>query len=72
MLAVNVNNMHMFDPMELKWSEITQTNLLGLPPTPRHGCGFASVNGAIYVFGGKDEQRKLHIILLFHEINFFI
>ncbi len=59
----------MFDPVEVKWSEITQANILGFPPSSRHGCGLASLNGAIYLFGGKDEQRKLRFHSTF--VNYF-
>ena len=47
--AADLNDLYAFDPGTLTW---TAPLTSGVPPTPRDGVGFASVEGNLYVFGG--------------------
>jgi len=58
-LAVKLNDMHQFDPINLQWNAIQSSNLLGDFPSPRSEFGFETVRGNIYVYGGRGQSGEM-------------
>ena len=53
-----LNDLQLFDPAKLVWTDITP-NALGPPPSPRRSMGFvADDQGMLYVFGGSNDSGK--------------
>jgi hypothetical protein len=48
--SANLGDLHMFDPVELEWTEIGKADA-SLPPS-RDLFGFSGAGGALFVFGG--------------------
>ncbi len=51
-----LGDLHAFDPAALAWTPLAPAPASASPPTPRQGLGLAAVAGALYVFGGCDDD----------------
>ena len=59
MLADLLNDLFMFDPYEMTWTNLTNS-VRGTPPSPRERHGFTSTNGTLFVFGGSGQWDIHH------------
>jgi hypothetical protein len=56
--AVNLDDLHMFDPVAMAWTQISRSDMLGVWPSARKYTGIASIHGILYVFGGLDDSGE--------------
>ena len=52
--AADLNDLHVLDPVALVWSKPVTS---GVPPSPRDGLGFTSLDGRLYAFAGGYYDR---------------
>ena len=52
------DDLHMFDPAAMAWTDITR-NVSGSMPSPRAYHGFTAAGGWLYVHGGVNEKGDL-------------
>jgi hypothetical protein len=50
-----LNDLHMFDPIELLWINLT-ARIFGVSPSPRELHGFTASGYQLYVYGGWDGK----------------
>jgi N-acetylneuraminic acid mutarotase len=48
-------DLYAFDTRTNEWSQLST---IGTAPTPRAGYGMAALNNEIYLFGGKDKEKR--------------
>jgi hypothetical protein len=51
------NDFHVYNPASMTWFDLS-SHALGTPPTARHGHGFTSAGGKLYVHGGYDGSGE--------------
>ena len=64
------NDLHRLHPIKFECFHISGL-LSGHPPSPRHSVGFASSDGMLYVFGGKNRDSGLPSIAPFPAPSIF-
>ena len=52
--AVNLNDLHVYDPGSMGWTDLS-TPVSGTAPAPRNALGFAAIEDRLYVFGGSGD-----------------
>ena len=50
-----LGDLHVYDPAAVSWTDLS-SSAAGSPPSARHGHGFASAAGTLYVQGGADDD----------------
>ncbi len=58
--AVNFDDLHMFDPAAMEWTQISRSDMLGAWPSARKYPGLSSIDGILFIFGGLDDSGELH------------
>jgi hypothetical protein len=59
LFAVNLDDLHMFDPAAMEWTQIGSSDVLGAWPSARRDFGLTTVNGILYIFGGLGDFGEL-------------
>ena len=59
--AVSLNDLHVYDPAEMAWTDLSFP-VSGTPPSPRQAHGFTSASGKLYVHGGLGTSGERVIV----------
>ena len=51
------NDLHMFDPVDMTWTDLS-AKVSGTTPAPRYGHCFAAAGGVLLAYGGHDQNGQ--------------